>query len=189
MKTIDFLLKNILAPLIVAFLTPFVISLYSQITTDNWKYLLEQVSFTQMYLFLAVIIFWEMGIILKNRYDTVKRENLKAGALTRHFPIDGYETIFQIQYNGVLWDIRVPKGIDSFLVSSKTVDRIDVKLPPKCPLCKTELEQTRSFIKGYKWKCVSCGFTKRNNDIWHKEAERAKKIAKRKLEFHIDENK
>jgi ribosomal protein L37AE/L43A len=60
---------------------------------------------------------------------------------------------------------------------------LDIDTPPRCPKCETEIEQTRSFWGGYVWKCVKCGFQKRNRESYYREGERAEKIARREFEM------
>ena len=68
-------------------------------------------------------------------------------------------------------------------------ENIEVEIPPRCPQCKTELEETKKFWGGYKWGCVNCGFTKKNSESWYIERDRVEKIAKRKFEMERSKNR
>ena len=59
---------------------------------------------------------------------------------------------------------------------------IRAEIPPHCPKCDAQLEQNRSFLRGYIWKCVKCYWKKRNNDDFFTEAKRVEKIKKSELE-------
>ena len=86
-----------------------------------------------------------------------------------------------VDYKGVKWDIRAPapSNYDTQSEYEKRLpDIIDVKTPPKCPNCGVELEEKKSRIYGYIWKCVGCGFSKRNKDSFYTESKRAERIWK-----------
>jgi ribosomal protein L37AE/L43A len=80
---------------------------------------------------------------------------------------------------GVTWDIRtLPRHtLEKRGAYAKRLSGIgEVKSPPKCPKCGVELEEKKGFLYGYIWKCVACGFSKRNRDSFSTDAGRAEKI-------------
>lgn len=91
------------------------------------------------------------------------------------------QTVGVVEHAGVKWDIVAPKP-STFEIESDYVSRlpkmIDVSTPPKCPSCGVELEETKSRIYDYIWKCVGCGFSKRNKDSFYTESIRALRIWK-----------
>jgi tRNA(Ile2) C34 agmatinyltransferase TiaS len=52
---------------------------------------------------------------------------------------------------------RDPRSLDISL-------DVRVRTPPKCPDCRTELEESQGFFGRYCWKCVKCDFKKKNKN-------------------------
>jgi ribosomal protein L37AE/L43A len=105
-------------------------------------------------------------------------------------PYGDWMDVGRLNYAGVIWIVRAPKPpwhqLDAEPIS---VDDLELQTPPRCPKCETEIEQTQSFWGGYIWKCVRCGFKKRNSESYYREEERAKKIARREFEIHLSQAK
>jgi len=96
----------------------------------------------------------------------------------------GWVTIGKIDYNGLVWRIIIPapaeKSFNPIPLSS-----IEVEIPPRCPNCETEIEELSNHSGRVVWRCVRCGFKKRNRDGYFTEKHRAEKIARRELEDEI----
>ena len=101
-----------------------------------------------------------------------------------------FHTNMNKSYAGVIWIVRAPKPSELDLEPPEiTASDLELETPPRCPKCETEIEQSRSFWGGYVWKCVKCGFHKRNSDSYYREEERARKIAKRHWEVYKAQTK
>lgn len=90
-----------------------------------------------------------------------------------------------VEYKGVNWDILAPARHPQETPENYTrrLPQIgEVRIPPKCPRCGVELEETKSMMFWHRWRCVACGFSKRNRDTYATEAVRAGKIWKGKVE-------
>ena len=86
---------------------------------------------------------------------------------------------YDLSYLGVLWKVCVyeqhkPRFLDISL-------DVKVTIPPKCPNCRTELEESKCFFRKYCWECVKCGFKKRNKDDFTLESQRVTRIARSEL--------
>jgi len=84
-----------------------------------------------------------------------------------------------VEYRGVTWDILAPAQhpLEKPADYAQRLPTIgEVRIPPKCPKCGVELEETKSMLFWHLWRCVSCGFRKRNRDSYVTEAVRAGKI-------------
>jgi hypothetical protein len=90
-----------------------------------------------------------------------------------------------IPYQGVTWDIvspaRHPRETPADY--ARRLPMIgEARIPPKCAKCGVELEEKEGWIYGYVWRCIACGFSRRNRDKFFIEAGRAEKIWRAKAE-------
>jgi hypothetical protein len=89
--------------------------------------------------------------------------------------------ICDITYKDIVWEVFArspnPPPRSSLLAKNE-----------KCKKCGMRLEESESFFWGYLWKCIGCGFKKRNRDSFGKESERVERIADRELEKQYDGN-
>lgn len=136
-----------------------------------------------------ILALWILVSAIHRRMKHLRKENLSPGSI-RFAPSGGWETIDELKYADVIWNVRVPVQASSFRIKRVlTPHDLDIETPPRCPNCKTELEQRKSFWWGYVWKCVECGLHKRNRDSYHEEAERVGKIARSRFESNQSETK
>jgi len=184
MKITQFLFHKIIAPLIVAFLTPMAISIGSKINTGNWINWFGLIPKIAKIVFVGFIFLWAIIIVVFNRLKQLQGFKNVGRAFVITTPLFGWTTVGKLNYAGVLWRIHAPapSPLESFDPSSISQSSIEVETPPRCPKCETELEQSHNFWGGYIWRCVSCGFQRRNKDSYYQEAERAEKIARREWE-------
>jgi ribosomal protein L37AE/L43A len=90
-----------------------------------------------------------------------------------------------IAYQGVTWDILAPARhpLEKPADYARRLPTVGgARIPPKCPKCGVELEEKEGLLYGHIWKCVACGFKKRNRDSFSTEAGRAEKIWRAKAE-------
>lgn len=185
MKIIQFLLDKIIAPLLVALLTPIIIGIASKINTGDWMEWFGLIPNTLWIVFGLVIFLWVIVIAIRNRVKRLQKLDADPGVFVISTPVFGWITIGKLNYAGVVWRIRTPAPDPwkSFNPSRISPSSIEVETPPRCPKCETELEQSHSFWGGYIWRCIRCDFQqKRNRDSYYKEGERAEKIAGREWE-------
>jgi hypothetical protein len=96
---------------------------------------------------------------------------------------------FEVPYSGVVWYCRLPRAgpvVHSW--ASADPDDVHVDGRPRCPRCKTELEERpRRLRSGYNWRCVrpGCAFTLRTRDSFAQTIERVEKNARRQVEESI----
>jgi hypothetical protein len=95
------------------------------------------------------------------------------------------QKIDAVAFQGVSWDIFAPARHPHEQPAdyARRLPRAgEARYPPKCPKCGVELEETKGLLFGHTWRCVACGFKKRNRDPFSIEAERAEKIWRAKAE-------
>lgn len=170
-----------IAGIILAALSTIVAALmYFNIKSDNLPPIIQSLLSIPFYFYIIALL------ILIILYLT-KKKNIGSGIRVAAFYRE-LTDINEIEYNGVKWTIRAPPPIQFEIEPEylrRIVNSIDVKVPPKCPKCGLELEQSKNWLFGYTWKCIDCGFTKKNKDSYYVESERAQKICKRDLESEI----
>lgn len=127
----------------------------------------------------TVVVILLLGLIVfvaAKRIKEVRNSNTSSFVSKEIPPRLGWKKIRELEYKGVIWEIRERRDSYTHL---EPETKINVKTPPSCPKCRTEIEQTRRFWGGYVWKCINenCRFKKRNKDSYHQEAKRVEKLA------------
>lgn len=189
MKIIQFLLDRIIAPLVVVLLTPIIIGIASKINTGDWIKWFGIIPKESWIIFGIVIFLWVIIIAKRNRIKKLQKLDAGPGVFVISTPAFGWVTIGKLNYAGVVWRVSIPAPApgESFNPLKITPSSIEVEIPPRCPKCETELEQSHSFWGGYIWRCVRCGFQKRNRDSYYREKDRVEKIARRDWERQLHE--
>jgi len=129
--------------------------------------------------YLYVILFVGLLVVAITQKEKIKQI---AGAHPAPLALQKIDTV---EYQGVAWDIVAPARLpretpEEYAKRLPTVG--EARIPPKCPKCCVQLEETKGMIYGHIWRCVSCGFKKRNRDPFFTEAVRAEKIWRGKTE-------
>jgi ribosomal protein L37AE/L43A len=176
-KSASWLFDKVIAPLLVIVLAPAATALGSLVLTGNWTLWFRQypipiaVATTGLLIVAAILL-------ARRREPTPTSYLMMVGG-------GGYrwQKIGNIEHAGVLWEVGAP----GLWRRSELPSLIDVALPPRCPACKTELEETRLMWGFHLWKCIRCGFRKRSKESYYTEQERARKIAKVRAEEDLEE--
>lgn len=191
--------KKILDIFLTAFIsgisTALVASVISRIRGGSWTKWLEQTSDWVWALFIILFIGGFTFVIVRKRIKGI-RESESRGIYT---PVSssawGYRKVGEIKHAGVIWKILTPnpspiQSANSYekALSSTAPESIEIDCPPRCPHCKTELEEKQRFLGGYRWICVGCDFSKNNKESFYKEADRAKRLAEARLDEDRFEN-
>jgi ribosomal protein L37AE/L43A len=190
MKIIQFLLNRIVAPLVVTLFTPIIIAIASKINNGDWLKLFGLIPNTLWIIFGVLIFLWVIIIAIHNRVKKLQKLDASPGIFIISTPLFGWVNIGILNYAGVLWRVCAPapapwESSDPLKISPS---RIEVDTPPRCPNCETEIEESHSFWGGYIWRCVNCGFKRRNRDSYYRERDRAEKIARREWEKYSQES-
>ncbi len=188
-----FLSDKIIAPLIVFLLGTLIVMAVSQYT-GKWLGAFEPVpNWFSAAILLALIL--ACAVIL--RFSQIKKRDSPLMWTLPSAPY-GWQPFGQAEYAGVLWDVRIPRNLEKALPYDRRIDysildypdivadNLDVGTPPKCPKCKTEIEEESRFFGGYTWKCARCGFHKKNKDSYDREADRVLTIARRETLIRLE---
>jgi hypothetical protein len=151
---------------------------FAGVKADSLPRILQPLFLIPWYLY--VLLFVALLVVVITQKDKIKQIGSTASPAP---PV--LQKVEAIAYQGVTWDIVAP--VQPML--EKTADYTrrlptigEARSPPKCPKCGVELEQKEGWIYGYIWRCVACGFSKRNRDSFLIEAGRAEKIWRKKAE-------
>ncbi len=99
----------------------------------------------------------------------------------------GTYTAANVPYDGILWHIKalnnpsleMLRGIDKY-------DSLLIEIPPKCPVCKSDLFERLSFWGGFLWECKRCRFKKRTSLPFLIAASHALAVAKSKIRDDLE---
>jgi ribosomal protein L37AE/L43A len=191
MKIFDCLLNNIVCPLVVLILAPSLIGILSKLNTGEWMSWFMSIPKIYWGNIGFLFFLWIIIIIIRIRLKQINKSNTGPMISVIKNPIYGWLNIGAIEYAGALWRLNAPKPgpFIAFEPSDVSPSNIEVDLPPRCPKCETELEESKCFFSGYIWKCVKCGFRKKNKNSYYIESERVEKIARRDWEERLIANK
>ena len=125
-------------------------------------------------IFVLALMLWFLVLLGLMRARTIRRRSSFSASVV-YVPPFGWEPVAELNHGGVLWTVRAPKTHFVRITEEPRIDpqRLNIQTPPKCPECKTELEEDRAFFGGHLWTCIRCEFRKRNKDDYYKEADRA----------------
>lgn len=186
MSTKDYILNMLnsaLTPVLVALFAAFAAPLISWLKTGSFVDIFKEIPLYVWIFSILVIIVWFFGALISKRYSKIKLYNNPSNRIGVGFSDCDLKTIDEFQYKKVIWEIQYPIAPPWMSCSPNfSPENIEINIPPRCPTCRTELEEIKSFWRGYKWNCVNCGFKQKNKEDWYTEAERVKKLEKRKLE-------
>jgi hypothetical protein len=85
--------------------------------------------------------------------------------------------VHELNYQDVRWEVFAGSPDPTPQTS------LQVRTPAKCFKCGLELRESRAFLRrGYMWKCVGCGFSKRNQAKFAEEVDRVEKIAQAEID-------
>ena len=142
------------------------------IKSENFPQLSQLILIVPWWVYFALFVIFLVAFFKERE----KKSNFRIAAFARDT-----QTVGGVEYAGVKWDIIAPKP-STYEFESEYEKRlpkiIETRTPPICPSCGVELEETKSRIYGYIWKCVGCNFSKRNKDSYYTESKRALRIWK-----------
>jgi len=187
MRLLEDLFKSLVVALVVAVLTPVVVAVGSRAATGDWTAWFRSVPWWVWTIACALMIAWVAALLVKRRKARLRQTSGPLIGIVST-PLYGWVEVGRIPYQRVIWVVRLPApppwGWSPEEAPGGAGD-VDVSTPPRCPLCGTELEESRSFWWGYNWNCVSCGFSKRNRESFYTEVYRVERLARRDLEVHM----
>lgn len=182
-KILDKILDNIITLIVMWVVLSSVTFLGSIISTGDWLEWFAAIPVPVRITLAGLFIAWILFIAIRRRIRHLHKENWLPPRPIRFKPSGGWETINKIKYAGVVWHVRVPVQASTFKRREvPTLDDLDMEIPPRCPDCETKLAETKSFWWWYVWKCVNCGFHKRNRDDCFREERQVIKLAERWFE-------
>ncbi|MEK6717719.1 MAG: hypothetical protein AABZ16_09535 [candidate division NC10 bacterium] len=137
-------LYPVLVPLTVALGT----MLLSKFATGDWLKYVHSIPKYAWVVMLAALGLWVAIVAVSRRFGRLREENARRGPLCFSVPPFGYQEITEFPFKGVLWPVEVPAPPPWQLTGGNPCDpsEIEVGTPPRCPKCKTELEEQKTFL-------------------------------------------
>jgi hypothetical protein len=189
-RMIESLLKDLIRPLLLLALAPSATALGSRIATGDWTKWFRLIPKPVWIGLVLVILVWVAIILIRKRLKQIRESDAGPPVAVSVVSLYGTVSIATVDRAGVLWGVHAHRPSPfPFEPSDIHPSSIYVIPPPTCPKCETELEESHSFWGGYVWRCVRCGFKKRNQDSFSREAERAERIARRKWQEMQEDKK
>ncbi len=181
-KRTEIFLGSYLYPVLVPATLALGTILLSKHATGDWLRYLKSMPATGWAVIGGVVTVWILLVGVCRRAKRVRAENDRRGPLCFSVPAFGYQEVNEFRYKEVLWAVRVPAPPPWHFGRSEPPfpGDIDVATPPRCPKCKTDLEQKKTFWGRYRWSCPrpGCNFAITNAESFYAECERAEKIAR-----------
>lgn len=87
---------------------------------------------------------------------------------------------FGLTYAGVDWYTEAPRSGFAGSVDMRSARAVT---PPRCPKCRTALEQRSRWPRGYRWACPGCAWSKKSLDDYYVVASRASAVIQREVEL------
>lgn len=196
-KTIHFILKDVIFASIINVYSPVILSVVlgvvrlkyitnEKIEINNILNILISIPGRIWVILIVGILIWYLLIFLYSKITAVRslnRESHSVKSVPNPIRRKMMLKVGEIEYNSVVWYIFG----DTF--TRTTIGYINADIPPRCPKCKTKLEQKHGLMKKYVWKCVECNYKKRSNSDFYENAIKVKKIAERRIERKHEGNK
>ena len=178
-KTTELFVGRFLYPLIVALIIGMAGSLFFTGSLRN----LLQPSLSNVIILMASLILTILGFAIHRRLKRIRSNRFGPMVSVVSTPAFGWMDIGTYTYKGVKWTVQkpAPSPFSSDEGLTLSPNEIEVELPPRCPICGTELEEKKRFLWGHKWFCVGCKFTKVNSESYYTESERVERIIRRDI--------
>ena len=172
--------ESVAYPLLVIVLTPLFAVAGSKLQTGAPLEWAKKVPLWVYATFIALMALWLCASLIVRRISRLRNENLPRLPSVIAVPSYGYRPIAELNHADVTWVVQAPAPAPWQELNRNNVDphSLEVAMPPHCPSCRTELEETKNFWGSFKWSCIRCSFSKKNDLSYLRESIRAKMLAK-----------
>ena len=172
-------LNKVVWPFLVLALTPTVTLIGSKVQSGDWLTWLKAIPSWIYTAFFGTIAFWVIIGFIVRRVHHLRQRNLPSIPSIFTIPRWGYVTVGTLTYKDVTWRVQVtaPPPWEVLSLSTAREKNVSIETPPRCPKCDTELEEAETFFGNYRWTCVRCDYSTKNNMSYYHESVRAEKLA------------
>lgn len=146
----EILITSYCSPLVAAifsFVAPF---LCSHLIRFNLKFVYSYSNMIWQFSIILITV-WIITVFIRRRMRYIVHPYGAGSAM-------GWIVNFELRHEGLLWKIRTPNPLDRIQVNERLVNIEG----PRCPKCKTELEQIDKFY-WYDIRCPYCNFSKKKH--------------------------
>lgn len=123
------------------------------------------------YVFTAIILLIYLIFYLIDKYIERKMYDGMIYGIEFNKSLYGYNKIFEIEENGLLWVIREPITIDNLYKN-----KIEVDPEPRCPNCNPMKLEYAKHKLWHQWTCINCNYKVRT---WNHEDKIEDRVLKR----------
>jgi len=148
----------------------------------GWKVLANVSPFALMGVTLVLLV---NAVIARVRPPAAANRGTAHVTPPPRLPSKQWESRGLFKYDGVLWDVLVPRSIAEGVrlmqqmggpASPIEPNYFMAVVPPHCPECETELTQSIGMLGKYVWACGRCRFRVRRKDDFQRAAEQASRV-------------
>ncbi|MBU2503031.1 hypothetical protein KJ682_16995 [bacterium] len=169
-------MRELMLKLLRALLLPTAVFFGAWLAAGGWSFAARSLPSWAMWVSGFLLAGWVLLAVLRR---TRPRADLSFGGAVS-VPMT---PIFQVTYSGVKWRILVSYCTDSIFGEPTLGDFVEAEVPPTCPKCGVELEQSDLWGAFWRWRCVCCGFKKLKRSSMYLESQRAEKLGKAQYEL------
>jgi len=149
-KSTELFLANFLYPLLVVAVVAAASMIYSRVSTGDFLAYFAKLRLYQWLLItIAVFLTFAMAKIVSIAKQPLTSSTLHSGPTQADNT--SYQELGEHLYQGVLWPVLQRATLRSDVVPSPDDFRVDI--PPRCPNCKTDLDERKIFGGRLVWSC------------------------------------
>ncbi len=186
-KFLPYLLEHYINPIIIFIVCTAILSVDSDVSNNVIFSSLKQIPSIYYKGGIVFGILWVVCILIYNHIK--KQRDYSPAFVKRASPRHGWKELGPVEHKSILWTVRIPQNSRMSGRSKISIlDDIDIKIPPECPECNTELVEKKNIIGFYTWSCPhpKCNFKNGwNKNSWDTEKSNVKKIVKRDMKSEI----
>jgi ribosomal protein L37AE/L43A len=135
-----------------------------------------------------ILLIWFALLVVYKLSKQIAERNHYSGMHVQT-PEYGWKYLQNENYKKVIWRPRIPlfwgPDIQPQEITKINFDELEIEVPPRCPKCETELDETKTIWGWFRWKCPECGFTTRKIYNANFHSDQLTKVVKRKTERQI----
>jgi hypothetical protein len=187
-KSIELFLGHFLYPLLVILVTATVSAIVSKVQTGNWfTYFQWLISIYGLVAIGLILVAWAIFVALQIHSATQEANAVSGFAALRNDYIIRRE-IAEYEYEGVLWRVLALDYGPYVAKEAPSPTDLESEVPPRCPRCKTDLEEIKAYWGYYVWNCPRRDFRKRTWKNFYASKESVQRIIQADFRNYLRRN-
>lgn len=178
------IIEIVVTSVIKAVLPPVVTAGASRILTGSYMRWLGVIPTAVWIAVMSAVFVLSAVLAIRKKTRMLRAMDVGVPVAVGRTAIYGWISLGYVFHLKVLWRVISPAPRPSNYPTEHYAapSDIEIDLPPRCPRCKTELEERHRLWGGYTWLCVGCGFYTKSKNSFYLESDRVERIARRQIE-------